>query len=120
MRNPRAMAGLLCVLMIVTPCLARRVPPDQQTALDRYVAAPDPAFHFEVNHVLDGKGYRAFFIDLTSQTWLTEREVDRPVWKHSLIVIKPSQVRGSTGAHAKAERFENSRKRRFPLRSREP
>ena len=97
MRNPRATAGLLCILMIVTPSLARRASPDQQTALDRYVAAPDSSFHFELARTQEGQGYRAYFIELTSQTWLTEREVDRPVWKHSLIVIEPSHVRGRTG-----------------------
>lgn len=97
MRNIRAVAWLVCLATFGTTCVARQVPPDQQTALDRYVAARDPSFHFELNHTQEGKGYRAFFIELTSQTWLTEREVDRPVWKHWLIVTEPSQVRAGTG-----------------------
>lgn len=97
MRAIHPATTFVCVLVLGSSCLARHVPPDQQTALDRYVAAPDPSFHFQLNHAQDGKGYRAFFVDLTSQTWLTDKEVDRPVWKHSLIVVEPSEVRTSTG-----------------------
>ena len=30
---------------------------------------------------------------MTSQTWRTAAEVDKPVWKHWLTVIKPAKVR---------------------------
>jgi len=33
---------------------------------------------------------------MTSQTWLTTNEVDRPLWKHWLIIVKPNVVTHST------------------------
>ena len=74
-----------------------RVPAGQGTALDRYVAAPDPSYRYELIKTIDGGDVRAFIIALTSQTWLTAKEVDRPLWKHWLTIIVPRQVRGTTG-----------------------
>ena len=34
---------------------------------------------------------------MTSQTWRSAAEVDQPVWRHLLTVIKPAQVKHSTG-----------------------
>jgi len=32
---------------------------------------------------------------MTSQAWLTTNEVDRPVWKHWMILVRPDAVRSS-------------------------
>ena len=53
----------------------------KQTALDRYVAAPDPTYKFELVKTIQGKDNTAYVIDMTSQTWRTPQEVDKPVWK---------------------------------------
>lgn len=68
-----------------------------ETALDRYVNTPDPAFKWEVVKTIPGKGYTGFVVELTSQAWLTEKEVNRTVWKHWLTVVKPDEVKHSTG-----------------------
>ncbi len=68
----------------------------QQTALDRYVAAPDDSYAWSLAKTIDGDGYTGYVIDLTSQTWRTSAEVDRPVWKHWLTVIKPDEVKANT------------------------
>jgi PhoPQ-activated pathogenicity-related protein len=68
-----------------------------QTGLDRYVAAPDDSYRWEVVSRLPGNGYTLLVVDLTSQTWRTAAEVDRPVWKHWLLIIKPDAVRSETG-----------------------
>jgi PhoPQ-activated pathogenicity-related protein len=68
-----------------------------RTALDRYVAAPDPTFHYQLEHTAAGRGYTQFVYDLTSQTWLSEKEVDHPVWHHWLTVIVPDKVTKTTG-----------------------
>ena len=67
------------------------------TALDRYVAAPDPAFAWTVSKTLPAEGVTATLIDLTSQRWLTEQEVEQPIWKHWLVVITPEKVTSDTG-----------------------
>ena len=100
MAPKRAMVALLClVVLVAAPAMggSRVVPEDQRTALDRYVAAADPSFRHEVVKVVEAEGYRLATIDLTSQTWLTEKEVDRTVWRHWLMVILPKEVRSSTG-----------------------
>ena len=65
----------------------------QETALDRYVAQPDSVYSWKLVNTIPGDGYRAHVLELTSQTWRSEKEVDRPVWKHWLTVVRPDQVR---------------------------
>jgi PhoPQ-activated pathogenicity-related protein len=67
-----------------------------ETALDRYVAAPDASFRFEVAATLPADGATVTLLDLTSQQWLTGAEVDEPVWRHWLTVIRPQVVSSET------------------------
>jgi PhoPQ-activated pathogenicity-related protein len=67
------------------------------TPLDRYVAAPDPTYSWKVARQLPAEGVTATLIDLTSQTWLSDKEVEQPVWKHWLVVITPPTVTSDTG-----------------------
>jgi PhoPQ-activated pathogenicity-related protein len=63
-----------------------------ETALDRYVAAPDASYTWSVAKPLPAPaGATATLIDLTSQKWL-EREVEQPLWKHWLVVVTPGTV----------------------------
>jgi PhoPQ-activated pathogenicity-related protein len=68
-----------------------------QTALDRYVAAPDSSYKYELVQTIPGNGYTAYVLNMTSQTWRSAAEVDRPEWRHWLTVIKPATVKQSTG-----------------------
>ena len=63
-----------------------------ETALDRYVAAPDPHFSFRIVKRLPAHGVTATLLDMTSQQWLTPREVRQPIWRHWLTVIRPRIV----------------------------
>ena len=63
------------------------------TPLDDYVARPDPSFGWKLVGQITGPGYRAAVLELTSQTWLSFEEVDRPVWKHWLTIVIPDTVR---------------------------
>src|SRR5262245_3373106 len=63
-----------------------------QTPLDKYVAAPDATFAWTVSKALPADGATATLIELTSQKWLTEQEVENPIWKHWLIVVTPPTV----------------------------
>src|SRR5688572_29398970 len=63
-----------------------------QTALDRYVAAPDSSFAWKVLRQLPAEGAIATLLDMTSQRWLTEQEVERPIWTHWVTVIQPPKV----------------------------
>jgi len=65
------------------------------TALDR-VAAPDPSYRYELIETIRGDGYAAHVLEMTSQRWRDETEVDRPLWKHWLTDIEPEQVATGT------------------------
>ncbi len=92
---------VLCFLLLVAPSAARAQTPaaarHQETALDRYVAAPDPNFRFAKAGELRALGdVSVTILELTSQQWLTPKEVDRPIWRHWLLVYRPGRVTRDT------------------------
>jgi PhoPQ-activated pathogenicity-related protein len=64
----------------------------QQTALDRYIAKPDAVYGWKLIKTIPGEGEHTYVLELTSQTWRSEAEVDHPVWKHWLTIIRPDRV----------------------------
>ncbi len=68
-----------------------------ETALDRYVKAPDSAYAYQAVGKIPGNGYTAEVIELTSQAWLAPGQVNRTVWKHWLTVVKPDKIAHATG-----------------------
>jgi PhoPQ-activated pathogenicity-related protein len=68
-----------------------------ETALDRYVAAPDPEFGWKAVKDVKEDGVTATIIDMTSQRWLTDAEVEQPLWRHWLIVVRPERVTSDIG-----------------------
>ena len=71
--------------------------PNPTNVLDTYVARPDPSFAWKVEKTFTGPGYRGAVLDLTSQTWLSDKQTDRSVWKHWLIVTIPDAVSSDKG-----------------------
>jgi len=80
-------------LVIFLPAL----PAQDRTALDDYVAAPDPCYHYELAQSIPGRGYTTYILNMTSQSWLTKAEVTDPVWRHWLVVVKPDRVTSRIG-----------------------
>lgn len=66
------------------------------TALDDYVAKPDPSYKYTVVQTIQGVGYTGYVIDMVSQTWRSENEVDRTQWRHWLRIVKPNNAKGDT------------------------
>ena len=87
MHSASACAVALLALILSSPAIAAG-----ETALDRYVAKPDPTYAWSLASTIEGDGYTAYVLDLKSQTWRSEKEVDRPVWQHWLTIIKPDGV----------------------------
>src|SRR4051812_9395480 len=58
-----------------------RIAAGQQTALDRYVAQKDSVYGWKLVRTVPGAGYKTHVLELTSQSWRTAKDVDRPVWK---------------------------------------
>src|SRR5690348_2165399 len=88
---------LLLTLNILTfTALAQATSPaGEKTALDKYVEAPDPSYKYELVSKTQGQGYTTFIINMTSQTWRSTGEVDRNVWRHWMILVKPDEVKTS-------------------------
>ena len=59
------------------------------TALDDYVAAPDPGYRYIQDATRLGNGYTIFVLAMTSQTWRGAEEVDRTLWAHELLIAVP-------------------------------
>lgn len=68
----------------------------QDGPLDRYVAAPDSAYHYQLSRTTLTPGGFLYELDLTSQTWLSTAEVDRPEFRHVLTILKPFRVTSET------------------------
>src|SRR5882762_8622366 len=67
------------------------------TGLDKYVQAADPNYRYELVKTIPGDGYTTYVLDMTSQAWRSAAEVDRPIWKHWLTIIRPHELSGTTG-----------------------
>jgi PhoPQ-activated pathogenicity-related protein len=93
-RSDRHVTIRLTVVLMATaatPCLG-----SDETALDRYIRKPDPTYAWNVVRTVPGDGITQFIVDLKSQTWRTNKEVNRTVWQHWLVVVKPEKLRSNT------------------------
>ena len=72
-------------------------PPDLGlTPLERYVALPDPSYRWKAVAALPGGGYTTHLLELVSQCWRNESEVDRPRWQHQLRLVVPDEIANDT------------------------
>ena len=86
----RATLFVLSSLWLCLPVSAAKI-----TALDRYVAKPDTNYNYKLVSTVPGNGQTTFVLELTSQAWLTTNEVNQPIWKHWLVIVKPDKITGS-------------------------
>ncbi len=86
------LAGIILAASLSFSALAAR-----ETALDRYVAAPDANYSYKLVKKLPAEGGTVFILEMTSQQYLTTNEVDRPIWKHWMVITRPNEVSSSTG-----------------------
>ncbi|CAN5525770.1 hypothetical protein BH10PLA2_BH10PLA2_13690 [soil metagenome] len=82
--------GTLTFLLLVTAAQAQQ--PIARTAFDDYIAKPDSTYQWKLAKKIAGPDYTTFVLEVTSQTWRSQPEVDRPVWKHWLTIVKPNKV----------------------------
>ena len=75
---------------------AQELPP--RTALDDYVQAPDDAYGWEIVSTTEAEddGLTTIVVEMTSQRWLTDEEVDRTEWKHWLTLAIPDGATART------------------------
>jgi PhoPQ-activated pathogenicity-related protein len=91
-----ALAAFVAALSAALPA-QRPARQSSETALDRYVAGADPHFSFRKIGELRAAGVTVSILELTSQQWLTAQDVDRPLWRHWLIVYHPVTVKRDVG-----------------------
>ena len=69
----------------------------RRTALDDYVDAVDPSYSWRTTSAVEAQdGSRTVVIDMVSQHWLTEADVDRTEWRHWLTLSIPAAVTSDT------------------------
>src|SRR5262245_13978511 len=83
-------------LVLGLPAWGDAQAPRKKTALDDYVAKADPTYEWKLVKTIPGEGVTTFVLDLKSQTWRAVPEVDRPLWQHWLVIVKPDKVRHDT------------------------
>ncbi|MBV8122389.1 MAG: PhoPQ-activated pathogenicity-related family protein [Alphaproteobacteria bacterium] len=94
---PKGVGAVFCSLITAVFASAASADGREETALDRYVAAPDPSYRYELISTEAGDAYTANVLEMTSQRWRTADEVDRPIWKHWLTIVRPEHVTTNTG-----------------------
>jgi PhoPQ-activated pathogenicity-related protein len=75
--------SLLVLLLIVASTAVA------ETALDRYVAKPDPAYSYSHYKTDDDFAYKTYFLSMTSQEWRSPVEVHRSLWQHDITITVP-------------------------------
>src|SRR3989442_13958915 len=90
-------AALFLSAVALLASSAERTRLSSQTALDRYVAAPDTNFKWHLVNTVRGEGYTTYIVDMISQAWLTPNEVNRTLWQHWLPIVKPDKLTSTTG-----------------------
>jgi PhoPQ-activated pathogenicity-related protein len=93
-----ALALSLSWLVLAAAATGYSVEPasNRKTALDDYIAKPDPTYSWKLVNTIPGDGYTTFVVDLKSQSWRAAPEVDRSLWQHWLVIVKPDVIKHAT------------------------
>jgi PhoPQ-activated pathogenicity-related protein len=98
MKTLHAILALASACLLAPPNMAGAAEPaaPKKTALDDYVAKRDPTYSWKLVKTIPRDGVTTFVLDLQSQTWRAVPEVDRPIWQHWLLIVKPDKVKHDT------------------------
>jgi PhoPQ-activated pathogenicity-related protein len=64
----------------------------ERTPLDAYIDKPEDVYGWTKVNSFEGDGFTGHVLELTSQTWRSETEVDRTVWKHWITIVEPDAI----------------------------
>lgn len=78
-------------------CALAAIAAPRKTALDEYVAKPDPAYSWKLAHTVKATNSTGYIVEMTSQSWGEDKKVDRTKWVHWVSIVKPKEVKSSTG-----------------------
>ncbi len=88
-QHPNAFQALALLTALVATAGFLPATAAATTALDDYVAAPDPSYRYVHDTRRHGNGYTILVLAMTSQTWRGADEVDRILWAHELLIAVP-------------------------------
>jgi len=74
---------------VVSPVENLIVDTAMSTALSDYVHAADASYTYSLARTVDYGSYMYYALDMTSQTWRSTEDVNKPVWRHWVDVIVP-------------------------------
>ncbi|MGI9430469.1 MAG: PhoPQ-activated protein PqaA family protein [Bythopirellula sp.] len=60
------------------------------------MSRPEPRYQWHIEHTVEHPEFKCHVIKMTSQQWLTTKDVDQPVWRHWMTVTTPVNMRYST------------------------
>lgn len=81
---------LFCALLV---CLCGAI---HGTPLDDYVSTPDSNYSWTLVKTTKNETIQLFQLQLTSQKWRSEKEVDQPLWIHELTIAVPKDIKFNT------------------------
>jgi PhoPQ-activated pathogenicity-related protein len=94
-----ALSGvILCMGLALPQPVASQPYTDPSSALQDYVATPDPAYEYALAQSSAFEGYTAHLLRMTSQEWREPAEARPVAWRHWLVVIVPDNVAKDTAA----------------------
>ena len=88
MRAQRSVFVVLLTLLMAAVAVA--------TPLDDYIAKPDPSYTYTLVQTIESPLGKVYVIDMKSQTWRSEKEVNRTLWQHWVSIYVPTDVTSST------------------------
>lgn len=100
MINPTRRGAAWLLLALVSLCSVAQAAQDsaaiEETALDRYVKKADPTYTYELKNTITDPAFTCYVIRMTSQTWRKPEEVNRTVWEHDVLIVRPTEVKTQT------------------------
>ena len=84
------------LLVLVVVLVVSVVASGAVTPLDEYVGAADGAYGYTLVRTDRLEGATAYVLDMTSQTWRSDKEVNRTRWRHWMVIVKPDTVSHGT------------------------
>ncbi|MBL8823104.1 MAG: PhoPQ-activated pathogenicity-related family protein [Planctomycetia bacterium] len=93
----RALMWTLMLISVATfPLSAQQPKALHRSPLDDYIHKADPVYGWEVIKSIDGEAVKTTIIKLRSQSWRNEKEVNRTVWEHAVVISKPKKLTSKT------------------------
>jgi PhoPQ-activated pathogenicity-related protein len=95
MHFSRIVLAIVSCSVVLNSTLADAAAPPR-TALDDYVQKKDPAFAWRLVSTQQEKGLTTYVLEVTSQTWRTTKDLDRPLWKHWVVIARPEGAKSNS------------------------